>query len=407
MSLSGILSSAVSGLTLNASRVAASADNLANVHTVGHKAADVQGATLVTRQASATAYSAGGVRGRSRAEVSTQGLLQATSSTTDLAIAGQGFFAVQGRDGGTLYTRAGSFKPDSQGYLVNAQGFRLLGRPTDAQGQATGGDGLVPVNLKRVGGTADATTRLAVGANLPADAPVGDSHAVIAQARDSLGNPVSLSLTFTKTGANQYDLSIADPAGPVAGMAEEGGAGGGAYAVPVTFGSDGRPDGGAVSKLFVGNLSSGAADLSVDIDLEGLTQFGSDFVLGRVETDGAGYGTSSGATVGPDGTVMALFENGERRPIYRVSVATFGNPEGLESLSGNVYRATEDSGAPTLRTAGEAEAGTVEAGALEQSTVDIGGEMVRTILARTAYSFNLETLRAADEMQRELLDTKA
>lgn len=403
MSISGILSSAVSGLTFNASRIAATADNLANANTVGYKATEVQGSTLTTRQTSTSAYSAGGVQGRSRADVSVQGLIQASSSATDLAVAGSGFFAVQGSGGETLYTRSGSFKPDNQGFLVNSQGFRLLGYPTDAQGKATG-DSLVPVNVTRQGGTADASTKLSLGANLPSDVPVGSRQTVTAQLRDSLGNPVSVSLSFEKTGANQYSLTIGDPASGVTGTAEQGAPGGGAYAATVQFNAEGQVTGGAPPKLSIGNLSSGAADLSVSLDLGGLTQFGRDFVLGRVETDGAGYGNGAGVTVGEDGTVTALFDNGERRPIYQVPLSTFGDPGGLEPLTGNAYRATEASGPATE---GEAGAGTIQGGALEQSTVDVGSEFVRSIVAKTAYAFNLETIRAADEMQRELLDTKA
>lgn len=405
MSIGSILSSAVSGLTLDASRVAASADNLANLTTVGYKAKDVQGATLTTRQTSSTAYAAGGVQGHTRAQVDLQGLLQASTSATDLAIAGDGFFAVQDSAGGTLYTRAGSFKPDSQGFLTNAQGFRLLGHPTDAQGQPTS-DALTPVNLNRVAGTADATTRLAVGANLPATAEVGSQQTVSAQIHDSLGNALTLPLTFTRTGTNQYSLAIGDPQG-AGGTTEQGAAGGGAYGFAVEFGGDGQVVSAQAPKVFVGGLSTGAADLSVDLDIGGLTQFGGNFVLNRVEDDGAAFGTVSGVTVGQDGTVTALFGNGERRPIHRVPVATFGAPNNLEALSGDVYRATEASGAPTLRQAGSAEAGTVEGGALEASNVDAGGEMVKSILAQTAYGFNLATIRAADEMLRELLDTKA
>jgi flagellar hook protein FlgE len=403
VSISNILSSAVSGLTFNAGRIAAAADNLANANTVGYKAADVQAGTLSTRQTSGAGHAAGGVLGRSRAEVDVQGLIQSSTSTTDLAIAGRGFFPVRG-GGETLYTRSGSFKPDDQGYLVNAQGFRLLGYPTDARGTPTS-DTPVPVNVARQGGTADGSTRLSVGANLPSDVPVGGSRTVTAQLRDSLGNPVTVNLSFERAGTNEYSLTIADPASGVTGTAERGAPGGGAYAATVRFDSDGRIlAGSSIPDLSIGGLSSGAADLKVSLDLGGLTQYGADFVLDRVEADGAGYGSGAGVTVGGDGTVTALFDNGERRAIYQIPINTFGNPNGLESVTGNAYRATEASGMPAE---GEADAGLVQSGALEQSTVDVGSELVRSIVAQAAYSFNLETIRAADEMQRELLDTKA
>lgn len=427
MSITQVLSSAVSALQLNANRVAAAADNVANARTDGYKAVDVQGATVATKQGTATSYAAGGVRAVSRAAVAVQGLLQPSPASTDLAISGQGFFAVQETgSGGTVYTRAGSFSPDSQGFLVNAAGHRLLGRPTDAQGTVTS-EALRPINLQAIGGTAEATSRLTLGANLPADAPVGGSERITAQIHDSLGNPITVTLEFTRAGANRYTLGIGDPIGPgggVAGTAEKGGAGGGAYTVGVLFNSDGglagfdqngdgTVDAASAPALYVGGPATGAADLNVALNLgtagghDGLTQFGSDFSLGFVDDNGGPKGEPAGVVVGQDGTVTALFDNGATRPVYRVPLATFSNPSGLDARTGNVYVATEGSGAPVLGTAGEGPAGEILGGAREQSTVDVGTEMVRTILASTAYKASLATIRTADEMQRDLLDTKA
>ncbi|MCH7958295.1 MAG: flagellar hook-basal body complex protein, partial [Proteobacteria bacterium] len=187
MTISGVTASAVSALTANATRVAAVADNVANVGTVGFKATAVRTTTLVTGQGAGGGFAAGGVRTVARPSVAVQGVLESTNSATDLAVAGDGLFPVEGPAGGRLFTRAGAFSPDGDGFLANTAGFRLLAFPTDGAGQPTGST-LEPVNLDRVGGTAAPTTRLGLGANLPADAAIGDSVDVTARVRDSLGN---------------------------------------------------------------------------------------------------------------------------------------------------------------------------------------------------------------------------
>ncbi|MBT4890266.1 MAG: flagellar hook basal-body protein, partial [Rhodospirillales bacterium] len=122
MSLFGALSSGVSGLSAQSSALGAIGDNVANVNTIGYKSTDVQFKTLVTKQVSTSKYSPGGVQAAPKTGVDVQGLLQSSTSSTDLAISGQGFFIVNEEPTGgnnTLfaYTRAGSFTVDKTGYL--------------------------------------------------------------------------------------------------------------------------------------------------------------------------------------------------------------------------------------------------------------------------------------------------
>ncbi len=428
MGISGVTASAVSAVIANAARISAVADNVANVRTVGFKATQVRTTTLVTKQGAGVGFAPGGVQTVVRPSVAVQGVLESTNSPTHLAVSGDGFFPVQGPAGaGLLFTRAGAFSPDGDGFLANTAGFRLLAFPTDAAGQPTGST-LEPVNLDRVSGTAAATTHLGLGANLPADAAVGDSVNVSARVRDTLGNLLDVTLTFRKAGPNRHTLTIGDPVaaagGAVAGTAREGGAGGPAYAVDVVFNGDGSlqgfdtdqdgtVDGGTPPNLHVGGLSTGGADLDIALDLgsagglDGLTQFSGGFTLGFIDADGARFGTVSGVTIGGDGSVTALFGNGERRAIYQIPLATFANPDGLRPLTGNVFEETAASGQALLGTPGSGGAGTVQAGALERSNVDLAGEFANLIQARVAYGFSIEVLRTADEMLSALLDIQA
>jgi flagellar hook protein FlgE len=235
--------SGVSGLTAQSSAMGAVSDNITNVSTIGYKNTDVNFQTLVTKQVSATFYSAGGVQSKPRQRTEVQGLLQASTSQTDIAISGQGFFVVNeaARPTNTdqfLYTRAGSFIMDNEGYLKNTSGYYLQGWPTDAAGvvesvdpvanpipnqNIVSTDYLQTVNLSRVGGTAAATTTIAIGANLPASATAYDPVLETAQDAyqktdvqffDTLGNANTFSVNYLKSArANQWDVQVVPPTG--------------------------------------------------------------------------------------------------------------------------------------------------------------------------------------------------
>jgi flagellar hook protein FlgE len=233
MTLFGALSSGVSGLTAQSSAIGAISDNITNVSTVGYKNTQVDFQTLVTKQTSATFFSAGGVQSNPRQDTGVQGLLASSSSTTDIAISGSGFFvvnevAVPTINNEFLFTRAGSFFQDNQGFLRNTSGFYLQAWPTDASGVVTPAnksltvpnqnvistDFLTTVNLNRVGGTASATNNIAIGANLPSNDTKGTTRKTDVQFFDTLGNATTMSLVNTKTVIdNQWDLSISPPPG--------------------------------------------------------------------------------------------------------------------------------------------------------------------------------------------------
>ena len=244
MSLYGALFSGVSGLTAQSSAMGAISDNITNVSTIGYKGTSVNFQTLVTKQTSGTFYSAGGVQSKPRQSTDVQGLLQSSSSSTDIAMSGNGFFVVNqantpGVSDPYLYTRAGSFIQDDQGFLKNSQGYYLQGWPTDAGGNVVPSntnlsitnqniistDYMESINLNRVGGTAAATTSVAVGANLPSSAVTFDStlststtqagyQKTDVQYFNSLGNANNVSLEYIRTaGGNQWDLRVEPPTG--------------------------------------------------------------------------------------------------------------------------------------------------------------------------------------------------
>ena len=233
MTLFGSLSSGVSGLSSQSSAMGAISDNITNVSTIGYKNTYVNFQTLVTKQTSSTFYSAGGVQSRPRQDTGVQGLLQASTSQTDISISGAGYFigneaAVPTISNEFVFTRAGSFFQDNEGYLRNTSGFYLQAWPTDAAGNVTPNnkylsipnqnvistDYLATVNLNRVGGTAAATTSIAIGANLPTTDTQGATHKTDVQFFDSLGNANSMSFVYTKTARdNNWDVTGNPPQG--------------------------------------------------------------------------------------------------------------------------------------------------------------------------------------------------
>ncbi len=248
MSLFGALFSGVSGLQSQSSAMGAIADNVTNVSTIGYKNTNVNFKTLITAQTSSTQYSPGGVQSAPRQAVDLQGLLQATTSGTDVAISGNGFFvtnqvAEPGNNGLFTYTRAGSFKVDREGFLQNSAGSYMQGWPLTVYDGSAGastievgqntfmrayikGDGekvlinnnvissndLRPLNLQTIGGTASPTTTLSIGANLPSGAPTNTTNQVNGLIFDSLGNPHNIGITYTKTAANTWDSVLEPPA---------------------------------------------------------------------------------------------------------------------------------------------------------------------------------------------------
>ncbi len=233
MSLFGSLSSGVSGLTAQSSAMGAISDNITNVSTIGYKSTIVNFSTLVTKQTSTTFYSAGGVQSKPRTDTGVQGLLQASTSQTDIALSGSGYFVVNEANVPTinnefLYTRAGSFFQDNEGYLRNTTGYYLQAWPVDALGNVVPNnqsltipnqnvistDYLATVNLNRVGGTAAATTNIDIGANLPSNDTLGTTHKTDVQFFDTLGNANTMSVLYTKTNRdNQWDTTILPPQG--------------------------------------------------------------------------------------------------------------------------------------------------------------------------------------------------
>ncbi len=221
MSLYGALFSGVSGLNAFGQALGTISDNISNVNTIGYKETVASFSTLVTEQSTNNSYAPGGVLFNSNSLIDKQGLLQSSTSTTDMAVSGQGMFIVNGvaSPGSSdpyLYTRAGSFTTDENGDLVNTAGFFLQGWVTDSTGTPTASNtavltSLETVNISGASGSATATSTISLGANLPATDSTGDSNITNVQVFDSLGVAHDLTFTWSKSDTNEWDLDVTPP----------------------------------------------------------------------------------------------------------------------------------------------------------------------------------------------------
>jgi len=467
MSINSAMLAGVSGLVANSSALAAISDNIANVNTVGYKRSQSDFMSLVNNTTRNATYSAGGVTAQTRQFVTQQGLPQRTSSPTDLAITGNGFFVVTEKAEGLdptdvrSFTRAGSFQKDELGYLRNDAGLYLQGWPVDVNGNFNTDPSdmsrLQAINVGSVGGAAEPTTRVGVSANLHSSQPVSaavatyntltNSMAMYDPATsagvkpdfslqvpisDSKGGKRTIEIDFLKSATpNQWYAEIrAVPAGDVVDGA--GLANGQIRTGIVAFTADGRldpinttlfanpnapeisfgasaagaPAAGAVN--WASGLGIAAQDVSFDLlgAAGGLTQFDSASVVEAVTTNGTTFGNLTNIAIDEEGFVTAIFDNGIARKIAMVAIATFPNADGLRAINGNAFRVSQESGSFSLKAPGTGGAGFLSPSTLEASTVDLSSEFTGLITTQRAYSASSKIITTADQMLQELLDIK-
>jgi flagellar hook protein FlgE len=418
MSILGALFTGVAGLSAESQAMGMISDNIANANTTAYKETEARFSTLVTQIPTNTSYQPGGVVAHPLTMIDQQGLLQATSSGTDLALSGGGFFVVNNTandTGAYTFTRAGSFTIDANGNLKNGAGFFLQGQkltPAQAASIAAGNNSqltvtaltsLTTVNVNGLSGSAQPTQNITLAANLPAsDTPASAPHVVTVPVFDSQGVEHDLTLTLSRTATvNQWQVAGAIAGGTVAG----GGT--------ITFNPNGTIAANTVALSVTAWTTGGAAvpqaltfNLGTPGQSNGLTQFGAAFAVTTVNQDGLRFGNFTGVTIDQAGVVTANFDNGLKTAIYLIPVATFPDPDGLAPQSGNVYLQTAASGNFLLQQAGVGAAGQIAPSSLEGSTVDIAQEFANLIVTQRAYEANAKIMTTADQMLETLIQAK-
>jgi flagellar hook protein FlgE len=431
MSIFGSMKTAVSGMNAQATRLSTVADNIANVNTTGYKSASVSFSSLMLPSTGGN-YNSGGVESKVGYSIAESGSYTATTSQFDLSIKGDGFFIVNAPDGSTMLTRAGDFLPDSNGNLVNAAGFMLMGYSYDAGSPSVvvnGFDGLVPVNVKPTGLVAKASTSGDFSGNLNSNqtvAPTGtatlpsnndptsttaDTIKTSIVGYDRLGNTVMYDMYFTKTA--KADAGAAPPVEDtweVAVFRHDDAAKSGTTSFPY-----GSPPVAVSSLSFDANgkqTSTGTVTFadpetggSIAMDVSGMTQLASKF-SGTGKTDGQGAGSIKGVTIDKDGIVSAIYGDGDPRPMYRIPLATVASPDLLSVESGNVYRANSQSGVTVTGFPQSNGLGSVQSGSLEGSNVDLADQLTVMIESQRSYTANSKVFQTGSDILDVLVNLK-
>lgn len=418
MSLYGMMRTGVSGMQGQSNRLGTVADNIANAGTNGYKKSSTEFSTLVIPNGPGY-YASGGVVTNVKAAVARQGIVQATASTTDLAIYGNGFFVVQDQAGQPFLTRAGSFVPDDQGRLVNAAGFYLMGY-SYANGEPTpvgnGFAGLEPIVIRQQEMTAIPSTYGRYSANLPAAAEVvpaarlPSANAANAEytqktslvTYDNLGGEVMIDVYFTKTGANEWEVTVFNKADgtPVTGFPYTG-----APLVTQTFTFDplnGRLTADSAQGVEI-DIPGG---LTLDLDMSAMTQLATGFVPGEAYVNGSAASPMESVQIDADGTVYARYENGTLSALYRIPLANVQSPDSLTVENGNVFSQSARSGDVFFGFPGEGGFGSIRSNALEASNVDIAEELTSMIEAQRNYTANSKVFQTGSELMDILVNLK-
>jgi flagellar hook protein FlgE len=428
MSIFGSMKTAVSGMNAQSNRLSTVGDNIANSSTVGYKRASTAFSSLVLPSTSGS-YTSGGVQTNVRYSISEQGGISYTTSSTDLAIQGEGFFIVSDTAGTPVLTRAGSFQKDSEGYLVNAAGYQLMGYPYGSNPPAAvvnGFNGLEAININDFGMVSSPSTYGSFPANLDRDAetvPAGSrpsdnvAGATITNKSsltgyDHAGAKVLYDFYYTKTDGNTWEVTVyRQDQATNGGFPYVGSDGTTASATQSTVTLEFDPDTNKLldtspSSITIEDNDGSIEGLNITIDLSDMTQFATDFTPGKGIIDGNAPSPITDVEIGGDGVVTAVYQDGGRRPIYQVALATVPSIDKLLPQNGNVYVPTNESGVVTIGFPQEGVFGQIYSGALESSNVDIASELTEMIEAQRIYTANSKVFQTGSDLMDVLINLK-
>jgi flagellar hook protein FlgE len=401
----------LSGLTAEATALSAVANNLANQNTTGYKDtrvlfSDLFYQSLGTTGAGAPIQLGAGARVGSMPGTFTQGSVTATGVPTDVAIQGNGFFVVQ--NGGAIsYTRAGDFSVDKNNFLVTSEGQQVLGYPA-VNGVVNPGGGVGPLQLGA--GTISpptVTSAVSITTNLNSGANVGDTYSTPVSIYDSLGASHILTFTFTKTGVNAWNYSLAVPPG------DSSLAGGIVTAGAMTFDGNGNllTPAANLAGLSIPGLTDGAKNMTFAWDLYNgnapvISQVAAASSTSSTQQDGSSSGTLTDFTIGADGTVTGSFTNGKTASLGQLALASFADQQGLQRAGSTDYTQTLASGQAVVGAAGTGGRGTLSGGSLELSNVDIATEFANLIVAQRAFEANAKAVTTFDQITQDTINLK-
>ena len=407
----GCFQAAVCGMSGQSHALDVIGANIANVTTGGYKRTDTGFRTLLSdtiafhpgnpdAAGSASIQSdLGGMRASDSARISEAGEYAATGRDLDIAVAGRGFFILNGAadgSGATAYGRDGQLAVatvGAEGYLVDKNGYFLQGWAAAPDGSFPTGGALSPMRVDADAFTSAGapTTSASLSLNLPADHPTGAAEGYVIDVFDSAAQQRSLQFSFVKQAANSWSLVASGGPGDTVSVSP---------APVLAFDAMGQligPQNYSVNARFADDMA-GPTTAAFTLDVGAFTQFAGDSLAYDYARDGYAPAGLSGIDFNERGEVIGSFDNGLTRPLYRLALADFANPDGLGQLSGNIYVESETSGRATVAGVGESGLGEINPGTLEKSNVDLAKEFSRMMLTQNAYNSSATAFRTIDEM---------
>lgn len=423
----------LSGLQAAQTDMSTISHNLSNVSTNGFKKSRTEFADVIASSVSLNPnqmIGSGTVVKAIRQQFG-QGGMQQSSSSLDIAIAGDGFFAVKpGLDAaGVNFTRNGSFLVDSERYVTDSQGSYLQVYPVDGSGAvvATGLGSTVSLRLPQTSGVPEATENVNLSLNLSAYSSVPKeasrftaetpyafdrfdpgtyNNSTQTTIYDASGNPLTMTSYFVReTSVSPSTWSVytfvgdkqlgTDPANPAP--------------ITLTFDSSGALSSPTAPTDFAPfTVGSSTTEQSISLDFgTATTQLGAPFSVNNRSQDGKAVGQLDGVTVGEDGTVRASFSNGDSQALGKIALANFSNPSGLRQLGNSTWASTGLSGEPRLGEPGANGFGGLMAGAIERSNVDITEELVGLIAAQRNFQANAKALDTASQISQTIFNIRS
>ncbi len=402
--------SSLSGMKAANADLNVTSHNIANVGTTGFKESRAEFAEVF----SSTGYGllrngiGAGVRLTNVAQQFSQGDINQTGRYLDLAVDREGFFTVS-NNGTNVYTRAGNFQRDSNGYVTTPDGFRLQAFPPRADGSGFDTGRLVDLQLLTSDSPPSPTTLVNLGVTLPGNAAQptittfnpndGNSYneTTSVTVYDSLGVAHQQSVYYVKTATpNEWQAHVyvdGTSMGP---------------ATTVRFDNNGAltlPANGRIT-LAPFTPTTGAGVLNMTLDITGTNQYGEAFAKKDQRQDGYASGKLNEFTVSPEGVVYARYSNGVDRAIGQVALTNFTNPQGLVSQGNNTWTHSYASGEPRTGAPGTSDFGQVASGALEASTVDLTEQLVNMIVAQRNFQANSQMLSTQDQITQTVINIR-
>lgn len=441
---------ALSGVNAAQKDLNVTANNIANVNTIGFKESRAEFADVYANSifVNSKTQVGNGVATGAVAQQFQQGALQFTNNSLDLAIQGNGFFVTS--DGVSAldrsYTRAGAFKLNENSYMVNNSGGFLQGYEINADGtpKAVSLNATKPIQIPDKAGEPKQTTTVEASFNLPANATpqvinpstfdpkdsttYSSSTSVVSY--DSLGEPHTITQYFVKDadpldptksanptswrmylyeGDKPIDIAGGNATTPAAGLATP------PLSANITFNADGKVNTitpAIVKTEALGTPGAGVIDngadptQAIEIKFGTVTQYSSPFEVNKLTQDGSTVGRLTKVEITNDGIVSATYSNATTVKVAMVAMAKFANPQGLTQVGDTSWRESLLSGDGLPGTPNSGTFGSIKSSALEQSNVDLTSELVDLITAQRNFQANSRSLEINSSLQQTILQIR-